>query len=331
MLPPKWVRRIVVAPAAWLLIVALSVVLPALLLVALIASLFGSGRRRAPRVLWMIEVYLVLEAVALVVLLALWVGSGFGWKIRSPGFQRVHYVLTGRYLRVLYGQARWALRVKVEVTGAAPDEIGPGRPELVFCRHAGPGDSFLLIHALVNWFDREPRIVLKDTLQWDPVIDVMLNRLPTHFLTVHGPAAEEEIAVLATGLDENDALVLFPEGGNFTPARRLRAIERLRKLGLHAMADRAERMRHVLAPRPGGTLAALDAAPGAQVVWVAHTGVDRMISVADVWRELPLATTITMRWWAVPAEEVPVGEDQRVEWLYDWWGRIDQWIDQQRP
>jgi ABC-type cobalamin/Fe3+-siderophores transport system ATPase subunit len=29
-------------------------------------------------------------------------------------------------------------------------------------RHAGPGDSFLLLHALVNWYAREPRIVLAD-------------------------------------------------------------------------------------------------------------------------------------------------------------------------
>ena len=53
------------------------------------------------------------------------------------------------------------------------------------CRHAGPGDSFVLVHALVNWFDREPRIVLKDMLQWDPAVDVLLNRLPNRFITPH--------------------------------------------------------------------------------------------------------------------------------------------------
>src|SRR3954454_9261566 len=136
----------------------------------------------------------------------------------------------------------------------------------------------------------------------------MLNRLPNHFVTVAADS-EERIAELATGLDENDVLVLFPEGGNFTPGRRERAIRRLRELGLTTMAERAARMRHVLAPRPGGTLAALDAAPEAGVIWVAHTGVDKLIAMADVWRGLPLDTTITMRWWRVPSEEVPVGYD----------------------
>jgi 1-acyl-sn-glycerol-3-phosphate acyltransferase len=330
-LPPKWVRRVLITPVAWVLIVALAVTVPVLLLVALIAVPFGSGRRRVLRVGWMLEVYLALEAVALVVLFGLWLGSGFGWKLTGPTFQRVHYVLTGFYLRILYGQARRALRVNVVVLGSSPDMVLPGRPELVFCRHAGPGDSFLLVHALLNWFDREPRIVLKDTLQWDPVIDVMLNRLPSLFIRLkRRENAESQIAELATDLDENDALVLFPEGGNFTPHRRLRAIDRLRRLGLTAMADRAERMRHVLAPKPGGTLAALDAAPGAEVVWVAHTGVDKMLTVADVWRELPLETTITMRWWAVEAADVPAGEAERVDWLFDWWARIDQWIEDHR-
>jgi 1-acyl-sn-glycerol-3-phosphate acyltransferase len=332
MLPPKWVRRVVITPIAWVIIVGLVALMPVALVIALLASPFGSGRLRAPRVLWMATVYLAMEAVALVVLLGLWIGSGFGWRLGGPGFQRVHYVLTGLYLRILYGTAQWTLRVRVAVIGTDPDIAAPGKPELVFCRHAGPGDSFLLIHALVNWFDREPRIVLKDTLQWDPVIDVMLNRLPSRFIKLHrtGVAAEDEIAALATGLDDNDALVLFPEGGNFTPDRRLKAIDRLHRLGLHAMAERAERMRNVLAPKPGGTLAALDAAPGAEVIWVAHTGVDRMLTVADVWRELPLETTITMRWWSVDAAEVPKGREERVEWLFDWWARIDQWIEEHR-
>ena len=47
-------------------------------------------------------------------------------------------------------------------------------------------------------------------------------------------------------------------------------------------------MTNVLAPRPGGFIAALDAAPEADVVLVAHTGLDHMLTVGDVWRELPM-------------------------------------------
>ena len=125
--------------------------------------------------------------------------------------------------------------------------------------------------------------------------------------------------------------MIFPEGGNFTPARRERAIARLHKLGLHQMAGRAERMTNVLAPRPGGFLAALDAAPDADVVMVAHTGLDHLLTVADVWRELPMDKTLVMRWWEVPRSEIPAGRDERIEWLFGWWEQIDAWIEDNRP
>ena len=129
----------------------------------------------------------------------------------------------------------------------------------------------------MHWYDREPRVVLKDTLAWDPMIDVLLNRIPARFISPNPAAGETsrtQIADLATGLDENDAFVIFPEGGNFTPERRQRAIDKLHARAWTGWPQRAEAMTNVLAPRPGGLLAALDAAPDADVVLVAHTGLD---------------------------------------------------------
>jgi 1-acyl-sn-glycerol-3-phosphate acyltransferase len=161
----------------------------------------------------------------------------------------------------------------------------------------------------------------------------VMNRIPARFVSPSkgGKNFEAQIAELASDLDGNDAFVIFPEGGNFTPQRRQRGIDRLRKLGLERMARRAERMTHVLAPRPGGLLAALDAAPDADVVLVAHTGLDHMLTVGDVWRELPMDKVIVMRWWQVPSDEIPVDRDARIEWLFGWWERIDDWISEHQP
>ena len=222
-------------------------------------------------------------------LFGLWLASGFGWRIRTPYFEGIHYDLVQGVMWVFFREARRVLNLTIETDGPSPD-AHPGKPILVCCRHAGPGDSFTLIHALMHWYQREPRVVLKDTLAWDPMIDVVLNRIPARFITPNPKAGEDlesQIAALATGLDENDAFVIFPEGGNFTPQRRQRGIDRLRKLGMEKMARRAEAMTNVLAPRPGGFIAALDAAPDADVVLVAHTGLDHMLTVGDVWRELP--------------------------------------------
>jgi 1-acyl-sn-glycerol-3-phosphate acyltransferase len=283
-------------------------------------------------VLWLVAVYLLVEAVILIVMAALWVGSGFGWKVRGPAFHRAHYKLCGTALRVLYRQAKWVLRLTVQIEGSDPASIPPERPLLVLCRHAGPGDSFLLTHALINWYDRDPRIVLKRTLQWDPAIDVLLNRLPNKFIAPgSGGDIEAEIGSLAADLDGDDALVIFPEGGNFTPYRWEKGIARLHRLGLHQMARRAARMHNVLPPRPGGVLAALAAAPQADVVLVGHTGVDHLLTVADVWRELPMDKNIAMQWWLEPRANVPADHDGQIEWLYRWWARIDAWVDENRP
>jgi 1-acyl-sn-glycerol-3-phosphate acyltransferase len=327
---PRWFRRLVLAPAVVLLALLVVTTLPVSLLLAAAASPLVPGRLRPLRLLWMAAVYLAVDAVLLVALAGLWLAAGFGVYLRRPAFQRLHYALTGFMLRVLYGQARWALRLRMRVSGTNPDAARPGRPLIVLCRHAGPGDSFLLTHALINWYAREPRIVLKATLQWDPAIDVLLNRLPSRFITA-GPDMEAAIGSLAVGLDENDAFVIFPEGGNFTPERWQRGIDRLRRLGLTRMAARAQRMTHVLAPRPGGVLAALDAAPDADILLVAHTGLDHLLTIGDVWRELPMDKTLTMRWWLEPRAEVPVGREERIEWLYDRWARVDGWVAAHQP
>jgi 1-acyl-sn-glycerol-3-phosphate acyltransferase len=328
--PPVWIRRLLIAPLVVALAVGLLVTVPVWALVMLAVSPLLPGKLRPLRVLWLVTVYLLVEAVLLVSLAALWVASGFGGKIRGVGFQRAHYRLCGAALAVLYRAASRVLKLTVRITGSAPDALAD-RPLIVLCRHAGPGDSFLIAHTLINVYRREPRIVLKAALQWDPAIDVLLNRLPNVFIVPRQRAeAPERIAALAADLDADDALVIFPEGGNFTPERWIRAIARLRRMGLHKMAARAERMTHVLPPQPGGVLAALAASPRAAVVLVGHTGVDHLLTAGDVWRELPMDKTIVMRWWLEDPAGVPAADDARIDWLYRWWARIDTWIDEQR-
>lgn len=337
-LPPRWVRRVVIAPGVILGALLLVTTLPLWALVALALTSLVPGRLRIPRVLWLVTFYLVWNSAALLTLFGLWVGSGFGWKLRSPAFERAHYVLTGWFLHLLFVQARWVLRLRIDLQGDQPSR-DLHTPIVVASRHGGPGDSFILIHLLINHYAREPRIVLKDTLQWDPAIDVMLNRLPSTFVAARpdadrpvGPGGvAAQIADLARGLDDNDALVIFPEGGNVSAERRARRIHSLRRAGLGHLADRAERLLHVMAPRPGGLFAAIDAAPDAGVVFVAHTGLERLVTIGDIWRELPMDKQITMVSWWVPPGQVPDDPDARLDWLYGWWERIDAWIEDRRP
>ncbi|CCG03656.1 lysophospholipid acyltransferase family protein [Blastococcus saxobsidens] len=338
MLPPRPVRRL----TGPLLIGALAVgvvLLPVLVIVAAVVSAWLPGRWRALRLLCFTLVYLGLEVAGLVAAGALWVLSGFGRRLAAPRFRAAHYTLLRLLLDVLLRVARRLFVLELVTDGESWSPLDDGQPGstnamLVLSRHAGPGDSFLLVHTLMNRDHlRRPRIVLKDVLQFDPLIDVYLNRLPNHFVSPGGPAGSssaEAIAELARDLGDEDALLIFPEGANFTPRRRIRAIARLRDRGLLRAVRRAEAMRHVLPPRPAGVTAALRAAPHADVVFVAHTGLEHLNTVRDLWRSLPMDKTLHLRWWNVAAADVPRDEKGQTEWLYHWWETIDEWIEAMR-
>jgi 1-acyl-sn-glycerol-3-phosphate acyltransferase len=336
-LPPAWVRR-PVAVVGLLAVLALAVVLaPVLLVVAAVRDIVSAGRWRAVRLLGFLLVYLLLELGALLAALALWVASGLGWRLDSPRFRRAHYAVLRRVLHALVAAAQRLFRLRVTTVGPSWSPLDDGVPGstnamLVLSRHAGPGDSVLLVETLMNRDHlRRPRIVLKAVLQLDPMVDVYLNRLPNRFLVPGRADLAEEVGALARGLGEEDAFLIFPEGGNFTQGRRRRVIEALRGGGRHTEAGRAERMVHVLPPRTGGVLAALAAAPTADVVFVAHTGLEHLSTLRDIWRGLPMEGEVLMRWWFVPADEVPRSRHLQSEWLYERWSEIDRWIGEHRP
>ena len=142
---------------------------------------------------------------------------------------------------------------------------------------------------------------------------------------------EARIKGLAAELGRRGTLLLFPEGGNFTPERRRSALRRLWRKGRRRSAARGEDMPHVLPPQPGGALAALSARPDADIVFAAHTGLGLAAYPRQFWRDMPIGRTLHTRLWIVPASDVPAGDDERVSWLYDWWKRIDDWIDGEHP
>jgi 1-acyl-sn-glycerol-3-phosphate acyltransferase len=343
MLPPRLIRRLVLAPLVIVVALALIALSPFLAIAALVFGLAVRSRpgaqMRSLRLTCFVAIGLLAELAALVRLLGLWIVSGFGWRMRSEPFQARHYAVVRWLLDVmLAGAARtYGLRVEVdepEVTSA--ERIARlTRPVIVLSRHAGPGDSLLLIHELLSAYGRRPRVVMKASLQFDPSLDVLGNRLPNVFIE-HAKSGEnvftEEIERLAQGLGPTGALVIFPEGANWTPGRWRRGIRRLERSGRSDLAARARDMPNLLAPRPGGALAAIHACPGADVIFVAHLGLDDIVSVRNVWRDFPIDQVIKARWWRVPYDAVPrtATHEAQVKWLYDWWQLIDSWVSDNR-
>ena len=327
--PPTLVRRVVLAPLFFAVEAAFVLASPLLAVVAvLLAPLSGS---RPLRLLAIAVSYAARHAACLVACLGLWLASGFGLRAGSPRMQRAYYGLLRWFVGGVYRSiARWArVAVRVEGSEAALEALsGHGGPAIVLSRHAGEGDSLLVLHELLCRHGRRPRLVLHEALRMDPLIDILGHRLPNRFVDPRGGDTEVEIAAMTEGVDDDGAVLIFPEGANFTQARRARGIERLEEAGREEQAEWARALRHVSAPRPGGTLAAIQAAPPhAHVVVVGHVGMPA--GFGELWRRLPAKQTIELRLWLV--EELPEDHHERIDRLFGWWRALDEWVEARHP
>jgi 1-acyl-sn-glycerol-3-phosphate acyltransferase len=326
--PPKLLRRLVVAPLVAVLEAVVIVTSPVVLLFAAIAAPFFGGWRPL-RMALIVLAFVVRHLGATIACLGLWIASGFGLRADSEDMQRAHYAVMRWFVSGVYRAIARLARVEVSVEGSAAAETvlsTPGRPVVVLSRHAGEGETLLVIHELLCRHDRGPRVVMHEALRLDPLIDVLGDRLPNRFVDPRGGDTEVEIAAMARELGETAALVVFPEGVNFSERSRLRGIERLERAGHAEEAEWARAMRHVSAPRPGGTLAAIEGAPQADVVLMGHVGFPT--GMREVWRLLPEPQRIQVHLWHEPADALPAGRDERIDWLFGWWRRLDAWVDE---
>jgi 1-acyl-sn-glycerol-3-phosphate acyltransferase len=318
--PPLWARRLVVLP---LVVVVEGILLAASPLIVVLAALASPlfGGLRPVRLAAIVLVLTARHLAALCGCLQLWLRG-------RAGDLGAHYALLESFVGELYRIIVRAARVEVRVED--PDGVeallsDSRRPAIVLYRHAGEGDSLLAVQQLACRYGRRPRLVMHEALRWDPLIDVLGTRLPNRFLDPRGGDTERDIARMSSDLGPRDAVLIFPEGGNVTPERRRRSIERLVRAGHAEQAAAAQRMTHVSAPRPGGALAAIGAAPDADVVLIGHRGMPT--GFKELWELLPDRQRVDVRLWHVAAADVPPDRHAQIDWLFDWWATMDAWID----
>ena len=92
--------------------------------------------------------------------------------------------------------------------------------------------------------------------------------------------------------------------------------------------ERALKLRHTLPPRPGGTLALLEAAPGCDVLFLVHRGLEGLVSLRDIWRGGLVGLTLEVALWREPAASLPTTPEARREWLWARWQRLDDWLEE---
>jgi 1-acyl-sn-glycerol-3-phosphate acyltransferase len=135
---------------------------------------------------------------------------------------------------------------------------------------------------------------------------------------------------MCTTMDDDSVLIIFPEGENWTPRRWDAAIDRLEQRGQHNRAERAAAMTNVLAPRTAGAIAALSARHDVSVVFVAHVGLEDLISLGEIWRKVPLRRRVTGTYWSVAPDQIPDDPAEISNWMFDQWEAVDRWIADHR-
>ncbi len=326
--PPRWLRRLIVAPVVFVGALFLAILSPVLHLFAAVLDLaFDRRRWRLSRFVGIGLAFCVVEVFGLFTLLTVWVGSAFGIFMDRPFWVRANTKLTGQYFELITRAIRFFLGFGFAYTY----EPVPAGPRLLLARHAGPGDAFLIARIVIRDLGRQLHMVGASKLQWDPFLDISGERLGYHYLGGNSDGLDtdlDSIRLLAAGLGPEETLVIFPEGGNYTAKRRDHSVAALRARGRAEHAERAEQLRHTLLPRPGAVTAAIEGAPDAFVVFVAHVGLENLHGLGDLWASVPLGRDVVAHAWPAPLEDRPSDRDEQTAWLFEQWETVDAWIDE---
>ncbi|MFG1934096.1 lysophospholipid acyltransferase family protein [Mycobacterium sp. NPDC048908] len=306
----KLLRRAVTVPLATVVMIGILVVWPLLLVVGGVAGLIT--RSSLPvRTLGVLMAYALLELRAL-------------WQLMRGGLECDEFMRDVLERTHTVGRRTLHLDVQLDDASPTPEQIPRAEPVIVLSRHCGPGDTLLVAWLLSVHYGLRLRIVLKALLSCEPVLDFVGDLGCLCFLSHRGSKARKQIRDLAGSLVGGQALLLFPEGGNFTWARWREAIVRLRSTGRLREARRAWRQTYTLPPRTGGTAAALSGAPRANVMVLTHTGFSPD-GRARAWWRLPMNRQLLVRTVVVPVAEVPE-PGQLGPWLERTWSQVDAWV-----
>jgi len=249
------------------------------------------------------------------------------WLTGQRQNQRVHFRLQRWWAARLMGALQLTTGIRVDAADAS--SLSPG-PAIMLCRHASLADSLLSAWVVTSKARMNPRYVLKKELLADPCLDVVGNRLPNYFLDRQAPDSATELSalrVLAAGLTDNQVAIIFPEGTRSSPKKRERAFDKIRERD-PARADRLAGLQHLLPPRPAGSQALLGGRPDADVVVAWHVGFDGLDTFGSILRYLARKPrTVQFHARRIARTEVP-GGSAFTQWLDDQWLQSDRAVHQ---
>lgn len=326
--PPKYLRRLLSIPIIALVGAVLLVGLPFWLLGTLVADgVLGIRRMRCTRILLFLLFVPWLEMLA--VLIALKVFVRHLGQMRNPSAQNKLQKLLSFYGHSLTSATKRLLGLRMEVTGL--DSVDDGEPLLCFGHHTSLLDSFLPVEVLGHGRKYRMHYVIKKSLAFAPAFDIVGHWIPVHFVDRSGKNSEQEtraVGLLAANLPNRTIQVIYPEGTFYTPARHVRALERLASQDPSLM-ERAQKLRYVLPPRAGGALSMLEHNPTADVLFFVHAGFEPFVNIGRILRNVPFTETVRVHMWRVARKEIPSEPRAQYQWLFSEFERMERWVASQ--
>ena len=317
-------RRTVSISRTYLALVIGLTLAPLLFLLASAVDVIRQRRAVTLRLLVFCLWYLTIEAGMLPLLLLSWLRFRKERERLLADTARLQEAFAGS----LFGALRRLFQLRLVVVNAAIAQRGP---VIVLARHTSMADTLLPTVLLSRDLGLRLRFVLKHELLADPCLDIAGNRLPNLFVTRNRARTETDLAgirQLASGMTADEGLLIYPEGTRFSPGKQAHALEQLRKTSEREWAIAAE-WRHVMPPKPGGVLAALAGAPAADVVWLAHSGLEGLADLRAIWSGNLVGKTLRVALWRTPRQEIPTTAEAQRRWLLDGWGAMERWAADQ--
>jgi 1-acyl-sn-glycerol-3-phosphate acyltransferase len=320
-------RRLVTIPAFLILTALMTALLPLLLLVGLALTPLQRFRGAVPTLLFVLG-YLWCETIGIVSSFYIWVRHrvAVGWKpaLRKTAddrFMEANYRLQYWWTSALKRIAGKAFRLRFDLHG---EEALAGAPALVLPRHASIADTVIpmVFYALPRQI--RLRYVLKKELLLDPCLDIVGNRLPNYFVDRGGEDTEQArrgVARLVANLKMNEGVLIYPEGTRVSDSKR--AALRARYVDSPEMLAQLDRWENLLPPRLGGTLALLEANPGRDLLFCAHSGFEGSSHFSNLINGSWMGAQIRMSFWRVPFAEIPLAPADQIAFLFKQWDRMN--------
>lgn len=301
---------------------------PAILAAVVVADL-AKGRFRLPtaRVALFLLQYAINDSIEILLAPVYWILAGFGVRLDQRTSIARHERLQHWSIDVLARRAERLLGLRLDIDPTSTAALTPG-PVIVLCRHVNIVDASLptLLYQRLGF---RTRGVIMAELLADPGFDLIYSRTGSVFIPRdNGPDARAMVRGLGRSIDATTAVVIFPEGRLFRPDRLERSKTRF-ALENSERAVRLDSLKHVLPPRPGGVLALVDAVP-ADVVVIAHTGLDQYASFAELATAVPLRSPVHVTAWRIPRDQIPDGDAERIAWLDEQWVLVDECVARNR-